>query len=257
MRSSPTWPYHGGSRSWGDLGNNGKWMASAGSGFETRGNFHYRAGLNSIPLLEWYRRFPDELFVLEVGLGAVAGTLMNVDGRGAPSMMLHMLPHVLDYDPRSGDFGLGFFGHSLEAAAYLVFDEANFLVPRWLCYLCDFLGTKPTAGAALTAPVSIAPRDSYMQRVFLEPLALYIVLDTGAFAAVRLDMGSRRISIEFLPAEPSESFRVRRVRLQKTAPAATRPGTGFTPLGMSESDMVRGAFEFPSKVTEVEVGFVV
>ena len=31
MRSSATWAYHGGSRSWGDLGNNGKWMVTAGT----------------------------------------------------------------------------------------------------------------------------------------------------------------------------------------------------------------------------------
>lgn len=32
MRSSPTWAYNGGSRSWGDLGNNGKWQATSGTG---------------------------------------------------------------------------------------------------------------------------------------------------------------------------------------------------------------------------------
>ena len=54
-------------------------------------------------------------YLLEIALGAQAGTLLNVDGAsGAPGMMLHMQPHVLDYDPHSGDFGLGFFGHSLE-----------------------------------------------------------------------------------------------------------------------------------------------
>ena len=40
MRSSPTFAYHGGARSWGDLGNNGKWFVSAGAHFQTRGNFH-------------------------------------------------------------------------------------------------------------------------------------------------------------------------------------------------------------------------
>merc|ERR1711969_213595 len=43
MRSSATWAYNGGSRSWGDLGNNGKWQATSGANFETRGNFHYRS----------------------------------------------------------------------------------------------------------------------------------------------------------------------------------------------------------------------
>ena len=54
MRSSPTWAYHGGSRSWGDIGNNGKYLATFGTGAADRGNFHYRSGLNMIPLIEWY-----------------------------------------------------------------------------------------------------------------------------------------------------------------------------------------------------------
>ena len=51
MRTFPSWAYNGASRSWGDLGNNGKWMISksTASNFQTRGNFHYRSGLNQIP----------------------------------------------------------------------------------------------------------------------------------------------------------------------------------------------------------------
>ena len=37
MRSSPTWPYHGGARSWGDVGNNGKYLATFGTGVQDRG----------------------------------------------------------------------------------------------------------------------------------------------------------------------------------------------------------------------------
>lgn len=101
MRSSPTWAYNGGTRSWGDLGNNGKWMVTSGANFETRGNMHYRSGLNAIPLLEWYKRNPDDVFLLGIGLGAVAGQMGSIDENGAPSMMLHMEPHILDYDPHS------------------------------------------------------------------------------------------------------------------------------------------------------------
>merc|ERR1712166_1736492 len=87
------------------------WMVSSGtrSNFETRGNLHYRSGLNMIPLIEWYRAHPDDFFLLEVSMGALAGQLANIDELGAPSMMMHMLPHVLEFDPRSGDFGLGLF----------------------------------------------------------------------------------------------------------------------------------------------------
>lgn len=53
-------------------------------------------------------------------------------------MMLHMLPHVLDFDPHSGDFGLGFFGHTLEAAAYLV-DRPDLGLNCFLCTLDGLL----------------------------------------------------------------------------------------------------------------------
>jgi hypothetical protein len=69
MRSLPTWAYNGGSRSWGDAGNNAKWLTSYGTGFSERGQMHYRSGLNMIPLIEWYRAHPDELFLLEVSIG--------------------------------------------------------------------------------------------------------------------------------------------------------------------------------------------
>ena len=95
-------------------------QVTSGANFETRGNFHYRSGLNAIPLLEWYQRHPDDLFLLEPALGAVAGQMNNIDEHGAPSMMMHMEPHILDFDPHSGDFGLGFFGCSLSSASYFV-----------------------------------------------------------------------------------------------------------------------------------------
>eukprot|EP00965_Chrysotila_dentata_P046046 1530218-Pleurochrysis_carterae.AAC.1 len=64
-----------------------------------------------IPLIEWYRAFPDEIFVLEIAMGAITGQMANVDAAtGAPSMMFHAVPHMLEFDPHSGDFGLGFFG---------------------------------------------------------------------------------------------------------------------------------------------------
>lgn len=120
MRSSGTWAYNGGSRSWGDVGNNGKWQATSMTGYETRGNFHYRAGLNAIPLLEWYKLNPDDYFLIEPALGAIAGQMNNIDATGAPSMMMHMEPHIQDFDPHSGDYGLGFFGCSVESASYFV-----------------------------------------------------------------------------------------------------------------------------------------
>eukprot|EP00959_Pyramimonas_sp_CCMP1952_P300739 6290766-Pyramimonas_sp.AAC.1 len=56
----------------GDLGNNGKWFVNKGV---ERGLMHYRAGLNMIPLMEAYRRDPDDHLLLEIGMGAITGAI--------------------------------------------------------------------------------------------------------------------------------------------------------------------------------------
>ena len=119
----------------GDIGNNGKYLATFGTSVADRGNMHYRSGLNMIPLIEWYRRHPEEgTFLLEVAMGAISGQMANIDPRtGATSMMMHMVAHSLAYDPHSGDYGLGFFGNALESGAYYVEDPT--LGP--LCFLCE------------------------------------------------------------------------------------------------------------------------
>eukprot|EP01084_Bolivina_argentea_P028655 53226_1 len=187
MKSSGTWAYHGGSRSWGDLGNNGKWMVSSGTAcnFETRGNMHYRSGLNMIPLIEWYRSNPDDFFLLEISMGAQAGQLVNIEpGSGAPSMMLHMLPHILDYDPHSGDFGLGFFGHTLETGAYYV----NHPSYGNLCYQCEII-------ADSNSIITFEIMDSYHIRVFIEPLAMYIRLDTGTIHSISMNVNAKTVTV--------------------------------------------------------------
>ena len=252
MRSSPTWAYHGGTRSWGDLGNNGKWMVShsTASNFETRGNMHYRAGLNMIPLIEWFRANPDEYFLLEIAMGAQAGQLMSVDpDTGAPSMMLHMLPHINEYDPHSGDFGLGFFGHTLEAGAYFVHHET--LGP--VCFLCDIV---ESGNASSSTSSSFVTRDSYRQRVFLEPLSLLLEADTGIIESVRLDMAGKQVTVTFAPppaGTSSLSFNLRRLRVTKTS--KHRGDLTFTLTGPSDAKLRRGAYEFAAAEPDATISW--
>ena len=142
MPSTPNFGYHGSAAGWGDFSNNGKWMIEGG--WEREGG-HYRAGLNSIPVIERYRSHPDEYYLLEVAMGGITGVLGNIDATGAPSMAFHLYPFILAYDPRSGDHGLGFFGHALNGGAYVVRH------PRLgtLCYLCDIV--ESAAGPAASA----------------------------------------------------------------------------------------------------------
>jgi len=249
MRSSPTWAYHGGSRSWGDIGNNGKYLATFGTGAADRGNFHYRSGLNMIPLIEWYRLHPEEgPFLLEIAMGAIAGQMTNIDPTtGATSMMFHAMPHVMDFDPHSGDYGLGFFGNALESGAYYVNDPE--LGP--LCFLCDVEAPKTTLRTARATAREVAsaggprivPKDAFAIAVFLEPLGLYLTSECGTFAAVELPPAAKRrssdsatsLSVTFAAGAPCPNLRL---KLSKTA--ASRPGSGFAVEGAT---LVRAAYE--------------
>lgn len=192
--SLPYWALHGSAAGWGDFSNNAKWMVTGG--WEREGG-HYRAGLNSIPLLEEYRRRPDDVYLLHVGLGGVASVMPNIDHTGAPSMGFHTYPFVSEHDPRSGDYGLAFFGHAMGTGAYLVRDAELGV----LCYLCDAielqssrngatslrprahlqLRPKSSAAASGVAPmhVAVVPRDSFRQRLYVGALGLDVRLRTG------------------------------------------------------------------------------
>jgi len=226
MRSSATWAYNGGARSWGDVGNNGKYLVTFGTGAQDRGQMHYRSGLNMIPLIEWYRGHPDDFFTLEVSAGAMGGQMANIDATGAPSMMWHAVPHVMDFDPHSGDFGLGFFGNALESGAYYVVHPE--LGPA--CYLCDF--SSAPAGA-----VTITPRDGYRIAAFLEPLSLYMQAECGVFSSIKFEPAEQKITAVFAADAPCTALRL---RLTKTSTA--RPGTAFAVKG---AKLVRGAYELP------------
>lgn len=156
---------------------------------------------------------------------------------GASSMMFHAAAHVLEHDPHTGDFGLGFFGNALESGAYFVDDPQ--LGP--LCFLCDLDAGAPRDGGRAAAPHRIVPRDAYGIAVFLEPLGLYLTSQCGTIAAVVLPAtdgsakGGASFSVAFSAGAPCEAL-----RLVLTKTAKVRPGTGFAVEGAS---LVRGAYE--------------
>ncbi|KAK9810984.1 hypothetical protein WJX73_003381 [Symbiochloris irregularis] len=115
MPTLPNWAYNGGALGIGDFSNNAK--LTPYGGWE-RPLTHYRAGLNAIPVLEAYLADPDDLHLLLTGIGGMAGGLTNIDLQGATSMGFHSDPALLQHDPYSGDYGIGFFGqtHLMTAA---------------------------------------------------------------------------------------------------------------------------------------------
>ncbi len=148
----------------------------------------------------------------------------------------------MEHDAYSGDFGLGFFGLSLEASATLVLHPQR----GPLCFLCDL-----STGAA-DAPLTVLPRDAYRQRVYLEPLGLYLRADTGVLAAVTLHRAAQRVTVSFAPptATPAgtRTYDVLRLRADKVSqPEARRPGANFRLVEPTAGVVrARGAWELPA-----------
>eukprot|EP01062_Namystynia_karyoxenos_P073105 TRINITY_DN69953_c0_g1_i1.p1 TRINITY_DN69953_c0_g1~~TRINITY_DN69953_c0_g1_i1.p1 ORF type:complete len:1162 (+),score=302.99 TRINITY_DN69953_c0_g1_i1:74-3559(+) len=240
--SVPNWAWHGSAEGWGDFSNNAKWMVTGG--WEREGQ-HYRAGLNSIPLGERYRRYPDDLYLLEVAMGAMTGVLTNIDADGAPSMGFHTHPFVLQHDPRSGDYGLAFFGAMINHGAYLVGNDPDL---GWSCYLCDLNVTDRPARAArgtdgrlqppATGRLSLAPRDAAHRRAYLEPLGLELRLWSGRLASVTVDFSARTVTCLLV----ADSLGLREARLEVAATGSLqRSATGFRLAARLE----RGVYSVP------------
>lgn len=257
MRSIPNWAYMGGADA-ADIGNGGKWFTALGTGQHPMIKMHYRSGLNQIALAEYYRAHPDDFSLLEIIVGSISGTLQNIAPDGAMSMAFHSHPYVMKNDAYSGDFGLGFFGVSLEASAYFV--QHKELGP--LCYLCD-LSSKSEAlrgdgdgdgdgeeGKA-SPSFTIAPRDSYRQRVYLEPLGVYIQADAGTFETLDFNMDSKTIVVTFAAVVPATAtFKMHRLRVDKVSRDGLRPGQSFTVV---KAKLVRDAWQFPASETTATI----
>lgn len=141
---------------------------------------------------------------------------------------------MLKHDPHSGDFGLGFFGHSLESGSYYVKDKAL----GDLCFLCDASSGNDEADSSA---VVVTPRDSYRRRLFVEPIALYVEVEAGTIASASIDIAKKTIVIKFDPVAQSEGgapFTKYRVRLTKTSDA--RPGSKFV---ATPGTLTRGLYE--------------
>ena len=243
MPSTPNFGYHGSAGGWGDFSNNGKWMVRGG--WEREGG-HYRAGLNAIPLAERYRSHPDELYLLETALGGITGVLANIDAHGAPSMAFHLYPFMLEYDPYSGDHGLGFFGHAMNVGAYV----ARSPKLGWLCYLCALSPPQPADGASY-AIASVL--DSFRKRAYVGPVGLWLVLQTGQLLSLTVHPANRTMDARIGPDADGGTWLASKVRVQLDAPAfatGRRTAHGFT---VSGAKRVRDAFELDATGSEVRV----
>jgi hypothetical protein len=177
MPTVPHWGYNGNARRYWDFIYGGKIRRIE------RQLHHYGSGLNSIPLLTEYRQHPDDFYLLRVGYGGTMGLLTNIDPEGFASVAFHSFPSTLKWDPYSGDYGPNFFGHAINTATYLI-NHPEF---GWQ----SFGGNVQSKGEWVT----VEPRDSFRQRVYIAPRGLWLTLDAGTFQAIQVNTRTGNVRI--------------------------------------------------------------
>jgi hypothetical protein len=225
MPTIPSWGYNGSARRYWDFLYGGKYERLE------RQLHHYGSGINAIPVLDAYRRNPDDLYLLRIGYGGTMGSISGIDQDGFASAAFHSYPDSMKWDPYSGDYGPNFFGHAWSTATYLVHDDGF----GWLV----FGGNLHVAGKSVTQTVTVEPRDSFRQRVYLAPLGLWLTLDSGQFERVELDEATHRAVLTLAPADAYTPTALLRIEQP-----ATISGVGkIVPTGSYAQE--RGAFAVP------------
>ena len=198
MPSIPHWGYDGCARRYWDF----LYGGSKTDRLE-RMIHHYGSSLNALPILTEFRDHPEDLYLLRIGYAGMLGSLSNIDQDGFPSMAFHTFPDTLKWDPISGDYGLNFFGHALNAATYLV-QHPEF---GWQAY-----GGNVSLNGNV---VSVTPLDAFRQRIYIAPMGLFVTLDAGRFE--KLEFDSVAGSATFTLAPKDVYAQQARLRLEQSA----------------------------------------
>jgi len=165
-------------------------------------------------------------------------------------MFWHAYPFAMEFDPHSGDYGLGFFGNALQQGGHYL--QHPRLGP--LCFLCS------ASSANSSTSTVIVPEDAYHRRMFIEPLALYIVAKAGTFQRMELQTegSSPHLSVVLNATEWGERP-WSRLQITLTKTSDSRPGSDFivTKGGMqilaTKIDANTFAFEPASDGSNTEV----
>ncbi len=183
----PSWGYNGNARRYWDFLYGGKVARIE------RQIHHYGSALNAVPLFDAYRHNPADLHLLRVAYGGMMGGITNIDQQGFGSAAFHAWPDMMRWDAISGDYGMGFYGHVIAAATYLV-DHPDF---GWLAF-----------GGKLTqedGTIRVTPQDGARRRLFIAPAGLWITLDAGRIAQARYDSRTGKVMLDLDPADATTS----------------------------------------------------
>lgn len=234
MPTIPHWGYNGCARRYWDF----KYGGSKTDRLE-RMIHHYGSSLNAIPVLSDYREHPEDLYLLRIGYAGMMGSLSNIDQDGFPSMAFHAFPDTLRWDPISGDYGLNFFGHVLNAATYLV-DDPNL---GWQA----FGGNLRQTGTTIT----VTPLDSLRRRLYIAPAGLWLSLDAGQFDSVTFDTQTHTVQVTLAAADVHTPVAYLRIE----QPVAQKPLGSYAPSSVWPRE--REAYVVPLEAAAKSVQLVI
>ena len=145
----PSWGYNGNARRYWDFLYGGKTRRIE------RQIHHYGSTLNAVPLFDAYRADPSDLHLLRVAYGGLLGGITNIDREGFSSAAFHAWPDMMRWDAYSGDYGMGFYGHAIASATYLVQDPTF----GWLAFggNLEIMKNDVLARNRAAAPVTATP----------------------------------------------------------------------------------------------------
>ncbi|WP_313439029.1 DUF5695 domain-containing protein [Novosphingobium sp.] len=178
----PSWGYNGNARRYWDFLYGGKVSRIE------RQIHHYGSALNAVPLFDAYRQNPTDLHLLRVAYGGMMGGVTNIDQQGFGSAAFHSWPDMMKWDAITGDYGMGFYGHAITAASYVVQDPQL----GWLGFGGDL--------TAKGAKVHIAPKDGARRRLFIAPAGLWITLEAGRIQSADYDAKTGKVLLTLDPA---------------------------------------------------------
>lgn len=224
----PSWGYNGNARRYWDFLYGGKYPRIE------RQIHHYGSALNAVPLFDAYRANPSDLRLLRIAYGGMMGGITNIDRDGFASAAFHSAPDMMKWDPYSGDYGMGYYGHAITAASYLV-DDPTF---GWLGF-----GGNVEHGSGM---VSIVPKDGARARLFIAPAGLWITLEAGKIARASYAPTSGAVTLTLDPATPYSPNA--RVFVETT----TKTGR---PYAIAGSAIERGGYTVPlgAKTTTINL----
>lgn len=182
----PSWGYNGNARRYWDFLYGGKVSRIE------RQIHHYGSALNAVPLFDAYRQNPTDLHLLRVAYGGMMGGITNIDQKGFGSAAFHSWPDMMKWDAITGDYGMGFYGHAITAASYMVNDPQF----GWI----GFGGDLTTKGST----VSLAPKDGARRRLFVAPAGLWITLEAGRIQSADYDSKTGKVVLTLDPASATD-----------------------------------------------------